>query len=138
MSSPFLERAVETFVLINFAVIGLSHAIAPRAWVEYFQWLHGKGHAGVFAFAFIPLTFGSLVAAFHPVWHGAPLIMTFLGWAQVFKGALYFAFPAFGLKQLGRVTPERAHLFRWAGIAFLILTAVLARHLLPSDAFSRE
>ena len=125
-----MEKSIELFVLINLAVFGLSHLFAPRAWVEYFQWLHGKGHAGVFAFAFIPLTFGSIIAAFHPVWHGVPLIVTLLGWAQVCKGALYFTFPAFGLKQLGRVPLERAHLFRWAGGALLILTGLVGWSLL--------
>lgn len=120
-----MEKSVEWFVLINFAVIGISHLVALRAWGEFFQLLRSKGEAGVLAYAMVPLLFGSIVAAFHPVWHGLPLIVTLLGWAQIFKGALYLTVPAFGLKQLGRVTPERTHHFQWAGGAFLILTAVL-------------
>ncbi len=129
MNSP-LERAVEVFVLINFAVIGISHVVAPRAWGEYFQRLHAKGESGVFDYAFICLSFGSIVAALHPVWRGLPLVVTLFGWAQVTKGALYFVFPGFGLKQLKRVGPETSHLFRWPCAVFIMLAALLGWHLL--------
>jgi len=119
-------------VLIDLGVIGLSHALAPRVWSDWFQRLHAKGTAGVFDYAFICLSFGSMVVSLHPVWRGVPLIVTLIGWSQVAKGALYFALPAFGLKQIGRMTPERAHLFRWPGLALLIITAVLGWHLRSS------
>lgn len=124
-----VERAVEVFFLINFAVIGISHVVAPRAWSDWFQRLHAKGTAGVFDYAFICLSFGSIIAALHPVWQGLPLVVTLIGCSQVGKGALYFTVPGFGLKQIGRMSPERAHLFRWAGGLFLILSGVLAWHL---------
>jgi len=31
-----LERAAEIFAVVNFVVIGLSHLVQPRVWVEYF------------------------------------------------------------------------------------------------------
>ena len=74
-----LERAVEVFVVINLAVIGFSHALAPRAWVDSFQRLHAKGPAGAFDYAFVCLSFGSIVASLHPVWSGLPLIVTLIG-----------------------------------------------------------
>lgn len=125
-----LESAVELFVVINLAVIGLSHAVAPRAWVDWFQRLHAKGPRGAFDYAFVCLSFGSIVASLHSVWSGLPLIVTLIGWAQVGKGALYFAFPTFGLKQIERMTPERSYLLRWAGIAMLALTTGLGWSLL--------
>ena len=123
------ERALEGFVLIQLAVIGLSHFVAPRAWGEFFGWLRGKGEAGVFAVAFLTLWFGSIIVAFHPVWSGLPMVITLLGWAQVIKGALYFTFPRFGLRMLGRVQGDTTHLFRWPGLALLALAAVLAWNL---------
>lgn len=123
--NPSLERAVELFVVINLAVIGLSHAVAPRAWVDWFQRLHVKGPAGVFDYAFVCLSFGSIVASLHSVWRGLPLVVTLIGWAQVGKGAIYFAFPAFGLKQIERMTPTRSYLLRRAGIVMLAITAGL-------------
>ena len=92
--------------------------------------LHAKGKTGVLDYAFISLSFGSIVAAFHLVWPGLPLIVTLIGWAKVTKGASYFAFPGFGLRQLKRVGPTNAHLFRWPGAVFLMLTVLLGWRLL--------
>jgi len=63
-------------------VIGLSHVAQPRAWVEFFVWLRGKGHAGVFVNGFLSLGFGSFIVAFHNVWNGLPVILTLLGWGK--------------------------------------------------------
>ena len=37
-----MERAIEIYAIINLAVIGLSHAIAPRAWVQFFAVLRER------------------------------------------------------------------------------------------------
>ncbi len=118
-----MERAVQIFALVHFTVIGLSHVFAPRAWVGFFVWRRGKGEPGVFAVAFMTLWFGSIIVAFHNVWSGPPMVLTIIGWAQVFKGALYFIFPSFGLKMLGRVSEERAHHFVYGGVALLLVLA---------------
>jgi uncharacterized protein YjeT (DUF2065 family) len=124
-----LQRGIEVLVVINFAVIGVSHVVAARAWGEFFQWLQGKGEAGVFCVAFLSLSFGSMIAAFHPVWSGVPMIVTLLGWAQVVKGALYFTFPRLGLRMLAQVSPEKSWKFRPAGFVALLLTVLLGWHL---------
>ena len=120
-----MEKAVELFALVHFAVMGFSHLIAPRAWVRYFQWLREKGEPGIFVVAFMTLWFGSVIAAFHNVWTGPAAVLTFIGWAQVFKGALYFIFPQVGLKMIGRVTADRAHQFVWGGAVSLAIAAFL-------------
>ena len=125
-----MERAVEIFALVQFTVIGLSHVFAPRAWVRFFVWLRDKGEPGVFVFAFLTLWFGSIIAAFHNVWSGWPAVLTFLGWAQVLKGALYFIFPSFGLKMLGQVSEDRVHHFVIGGVLMLLAVALLGWHLL--------
>ena len=102
-----MERAVEVFALVNFLVIGLSHVLRPRAWVAFFSFLREQGEAGVFANAFLSLTFGSIVVAFHEVWTGLPLILTLVGWAQVLKALVYFTFPALGLRGLDRPREQR-------------------------------
>ena len=124
-----MERAVQVYAVINFVVIGLSHILRPRAWVTFFVLLRERGEAGVFATAFISLAFGSIVVAFHNVWTGLPLVLTLVGWAQVIKALIYFAFPAFGLRKLRIPSEERAHLFVVPGALFLVLAAVLAYHL---------
>jgi hypothetical protein len=79
----------------------------------------------VFATAFMSLVFGSIVVAFHNVWSGLPLVLTLVGWAQVIKALIYFAFPAFGLRKLQIPSEERAQLFVVPGVVFLILAALL-------------
>ena len=123
-----MERAVQIYALINFAVIGISHVLRPRAWVDFFVMLRERGEAGVFATAFLSLVFGSIIVAFHNVWSGIPLLLTLVGWAQVIKALVYFAFPAFGLRKLQIPAPERANLFVIPGLLFLALAALLGYH----------
>lgn len=120
-----MERAVEIFAAVQFAVIGLSHMLQPGAWVEFFVWLRGKGRAGVFVVGFLSLGFGALVVAFHNVWHGWPVVLTIVGWAHVLKAAVYFAAPQVGLRSLGRVSAERAREFVIAGAVMIGLSILL-------------
>ncbi|MFN2563748.1 MAG: hypothetical protein ABR499_01885 [Gemmatimonadaceae bacterium] len=64
------ERAIELYAAVNFLVIGLSHLLQPRAWVDFFVWLRTKGHTGVFLNGMLSLAFGSIIVAFHNVWAG--------------------------------------------------------------------
>lgn len=123
-----VHEAVELFAIIHLTVVGVSHVLAPKAWARFFALLREQGHAGVFVVAFMSLWFGSIVAAFHPVWSGIPAVLTVVGWAQVAKGLLYFTWPAFGLRQLGRVPEERARLFIPGGLLLLGLAALLGYH----------
>jgi hypothetical protein len=124
-----MVRAVEIYAVLNFVVIGLSHVVRPRAWVELFTFLRERGETGVFANAFLSLIFGSIVVAFHNVWTGIPLILTLLGWAQVLKAFVYFVFPAYGLRKMQIPSPERSHLFIAPGVLFLVLAGLLGFHL---------
>ena len=103
-----MEKQIELFAAVNFTVFGLSHIFQPRVWVDFFIWLRSKGRTGVFVNGFLSLGFGSLIAALHPVWHGLPLVLTLIGWAQVLKGIVSFVAPQLALKGLARVSPERA------------------------------
>jgi hypothetical protein len=120
-----VEKATEIFAAVFLLVIGLSHVAQPRAWVEFFVWLRGKGNAGVFVNGFLSLSFGSLIVAFHNVWDGLPVLLTLLGWAQVLKGLVSFVAPQVALWGLARVSTERAWQFVAGGILALALSAVL-------------
>ena len=120
-----MEKATEVFAAVFLMVVGLSHVAPPRAWVEFFVWLHGKGHAGVFVNGFLSLGFGSFIVAFHNVWNGLPVILTLLGWAQVLKGLLSFVAPQVALWGLARVSSERAWQFVVGGALALALSAAL-------------
>ena len=106
-------------------MIGLSHLLQPRAWVEFFIWLRGKGHVGVFVNGFLTLGFGSFIVGFHNVWDGLPIILTLFGWSQVLKGLVNFVAPQLALRGLARISIERAWHFVVAGVFTLVFSAVM-------------
>jgi hypothetical protein len=120
-----VERAIEILAAVQFLVIGLSHILQPRVWVDFFTWLREKGHAGVFVNGFLSLTFGSLIVAFHNVWTGLPTVLTVIGWAQIVKALVSFVMPQWGMRGLQRVSYDRAHEFGAGGVAFLALSALM-------------
>ena len=127
-----MHQSIELFVAIQTLVIAVSHIAQPRAWVDFFVWLRGKGHAGVFVNGFLSLGFGSLIIAFHPVWTGPETVVTLLGWAQVAKGTVAFVLPQVSMRGFERVSMERRHEFLFAGFGLLALSGfcwylVLAR-----------
>lgn len=125
-----MERAVLIFATVQLLVIGLSHLLQPRAWAEFFILLREKGAPGVFAVAFLSLSFGSIIVGFHRVWHGIPLVLTLLGIAQVVKATLYFCFPRYGMKGLQRVSVERAWEFQVASVVLFVLCGLFLYELL--------
>lgn len=116
-----MERATEIFAAVNFVVIGLSHILQPRVWVDFFVMLRAHGRAGVFANGMLSLMVGSIIVAFHNVWSGLAMVLTILGWAQVLKGLLSLTVPAIGLRTLARVSPDRAFEFVGAGVVALMI-----------------
>jgi uncharacterized protein YjeT (DUF2065 family) len=125
-----VERSVETFAVIHFVIVGLSHLLRPRAWVAFFQYLHSLGHPGVFVHGLLSLGFGSVVVAFHNVWTGLPAVLTVVGYIYLFKASLCFLIPETQMKTLGRVAPERAYEMRVPGVVYLVLAMILSFSLL--------
>lgn len=120
-----VQHAVQVFAVIHLGTMGLSHVLAPRAWVEFFLRLRAAGDPGVFVAGAISLLFGSVVAAFHPVWSGPGVVLTLVGWGQVLKGSLYLVFPAIGRRGLARVQPGRERGFVLAGAGLLGVVGVV-------------
>lgn len=121
-----MERSVEILAAVHCAVIGLSHLLQPRAWVEFFVRLRGWGRAGVFCNGFLSLGIGSVIVAFHNVWTGPAAVLTAFGWAQVAKAMVSFVAPQIGLRSLKRVSPDRAWTFVAAGGVLLALGGLFA------------
>jgi len=120
-----MELAVQKLAIVNFLVIGLSHIIQPRAWAQFFIDIREKGATGSFIIAFMHFPFGALIVTFHNVWHGLPMILTFIGYASVLKGLVYFIFPKRGLKSLSRVSLEKSWEFVAGGVLSLGLSGLL-------------
>jgi hypothetical protein len=120
-----MERSVEVLVIILFGVIGLSHLLQPKAWVEFFILLRGKGEAGVFVDGFLNLQVAGIIIGFHNVWTGIPAVLTVVGWCLLFKSLLRFCLPKQGLMMLARISVERCWEFQVAGVGLLVLVGLL-------------
>jgi len=120
-----MELAIQKLAIVNFLVIGLSHIIQPRAWAQFFIDIREKGATGSFIVAFIHFPLGALIIAFHNVWHGLPMILTFIGYGSLLKSLVYFIFPERGLKSLSRVSLEKQWEFVAAGVFSIGLSGLL-------------
>jgi hypothetical protein len=111
-----MEIAIERMTGLAFLAIGLSHLLRPREWWEFFALLRSKGASGAFINGMMTLWFGVVIVGFHGTqWSGWPAIVTFIGWAQVFKGTLHLCFPSIALRSMGMVSEERSGKFALAG-----------------------
>ena len=119
--STVVETGIERLVALAFVITGLSHLTAPRAWAQFFIAMRERGAHGGLLNAYVHMPLGLLIVAFHPVWSGWPLVVTLIGCALTFKGALYFLWPALALRSMAHVSEERADDFRIAGVFALAL-----------------
>lgn len=71
------------------------------------------------------LGFGSIIVAFHNVWHGPGVVLTLIGWAQLLKGVGRFVAPQLALRVMERMVPERSWQFRAGGVIALALSGFL-------------
>lgn len=128
-----MQRGVEVLTVVLCAVMGLSHLLQPRAWVQFFILLRGKGDAGAFIDGFLNLPLGGFIVAFHNVWSGPPAVLTVVGYCLVIKGLIRFCAPKLALRMMGRVSMERSWEFQVAGVFLLVLAGVVGY-----GAFGRE
>ena len=120
-----MERSVEVLAIILFGVFGLSHILQPKAWVEFFILLRGKGEAGAFVDGFLNLPLGGLIIGFHNTWSGIPLVLTLVGWGFLIKGLIRFCAPTQALRIMARVSVERSWEFQLAGAGLVALASLL-------------
>jgi len=120
-----MERSVEIVAIVFFGVIGLSHIVQPRAWVDYFILIRSKREPGAFIDGFLHLPLAALIIGFHNVWSGVPAVLTVLGWAYLIKSTLRFCWPAQGLRMMERVSVERAWELQVAGVVLVLLAGLL-------------
>jgi hypothetical protein len=122
-----MEKSIEIFFIINFAVIGASHFFQPDAWVEFFKIIRSYGRVGAFANGFLSLSFGSIIVSFHWVWGGIiPTIITCIGIAQIIKSFIAFVLPDYSLKSMSRPIAQNPNGYKWVGAIFLILSILSA------------
>lgn len=87
-----MELAVTKLAIICFFVTGVSHVFQPHIWAQFFRYLYSKGEVGSFLNALLHFPLGVVIASFHNVWHGLPIVLTLIGWGLVLKSFVYFVF----------------------------------------------
>lgn len=111
-----MEDSVTMLAFISFFITGVSHIIQPRVWARFFIYLRSLDEVGSFLNALLHFPLGVVIVSFHNVWQGPPIVLTLIGWGLVIKSSVYFFFPRFGMKILGRVSLENSSGFVVAGL----------------------
>ena len=120
-----MDRSVEVLAIIWFGVLGLSHLLRPKAWVEFYILLRGKGEAGAFVDGLLQLPLAGVIIGFHNVWSGIPVVLTLVGWALLIKSLLRFCLPKQGLRMMARMSVERSWEVQVAGAGLVVLAGLL-------------
>ena len=120
-----MERSVEVLAIVLGGILGLSHILQPKAWVDFFILLRSKGQPGAFVDGFLNLPLGGVIVGFHNTWSGIPLVLTLVGWGLLIKSVIRFCAPKLALRMMARVSVERSWEFQVAGTALVALAALL-------------
>jgi len=128
------QRAIDIFAFFNFAIIGLSLLLQPRAWATYFAWMRREGEAGAVIYGLFCVLWGSLIISFHREWTGVLVFLPVFGALQTLEGFVFLAAPATGLHVMALFNETTLGLFRLLGIIALVFAAIIAVILLPVSA----
>jgi threonine/homoserine/homoserine lactone efflux protein len=120
-----ISHPLQAALAISFVVVGLSHILRGPQWQAFFEPMF-RNPGGPFYIAMYTLPIGLLIVVTHNHWTwDLGVIVTVYGWASVFKGSLYFLFPAVPLKLI-TVRMRSVRSFTQAGGILVLLGALLA------------
>jgi uncharacterized protein YjeT (DUF2065 family) len=119
------QRAIETFAILNFAIVGLSLLLQPMAWAKYFTWMRREGEAGAVIYGLFCVLWGSLIVSFHREWQGFLVILPAFGALQLIEGLVFLVAPAFGLRLMAIFNEEHLGLFRMLGLIALAMAVFI-------------
>jgi len=121
-----MEEKIRILSIISFLIMGLSHIIQPKAWIDFFKLLIKQQNSGAFINGFITLPMALLIVSFHNVWTGIPVLLTILGWCLILKATIAFCIPALALQSMKRVEKNNVMEFRIGGVIFILIALLLS------------
>ncbi|MFN2456662.1 MAG: hypothetical protein ABR502_00530 [Chitinophagaceae bacterium] len=62
-----METNILQLAIICYVIIGFSHLLQPKAWINFFKLLIRHNHSGAFINGFITFPLGVLIVVFHNV-----------------------------------------------------------------------
>ena len=119
------HQTVELLAATGLVVTGLSHVLHHRGWSDLFVGWAERGTSGALMNGLLHAAVGAFFVATHPVFGGARSITTWWAALVLAKGLTYLVAPELGLRQMRRLTPERAERLRWIGVPMAALGVVI-------------
>ena len=122
---------ITTFVARSFSVslfvVGLSHAVQPKLWRDFFLLLKRTGVSGIII-AMFTFPIGLMLVVGHNIWvFDVPVIITISGWGMIIKSVTYALIPG----RAERMIPDASDAHRkyaWAGVGIIPLSLLLIWH----------
>src|SRR5262245_20628543 len=115
---------IARFFSLSLLAIGLSHAIQPKPWRDFFILIKGSGVAGIIITMYT-LPVGLLIIAGHNIWvFDVPVIITICGWGMTIKSMTYALIPG----RAERMIPDDSNEHRkdaWAGVGIIPFSLLL-------------
>lgn len=115
------EVIIERIFAPGRLVAGVSHALYPQLWTDFFVELRKTRFAGL-VIAISTLPFGLAVVVMHNRWTwDLSLIVTVMGWAMLFKSVVYFLIPTVANRVISGGVEREYRAFRVTGLIMVIL-----------------
>jgi hypothetical protein len=118
---------VARFFSVSLFVVGLSHAMQPKQWRDFFLLLKQTGVAGIII-AMFTFPVGLMLVVGHNIWvFDVPVIITISGWGMIIKSLTYALIPGRAEKMIPNDSDAHRK-YAWAGAASLPFSLLLIWH----------
>ncbi|MEM9707630.1 MAG: hypothetical protein AAF871_02475 [Pseudomonadota bacterium] len=135
MTSDTAILAVERFLAVPFVLIGLSHVLQPKLWIDFFERLEAQGRSATIWRTFtLELWPAVLIVGFHQDWSWPGVLLTIYGHALLLKISLSLLAPDLGRGSLGLATAWDGMGMQIAGLILVGLGLLCARNVLAQAA----
>ena len=122
---------IERFFSLSFFIVGVSHAVQPKLWRDFFILIKSTGVAGIII-AMYTFPLGLLIVVGHNVWvWDVPVITTICGWGMTIKSLTYVLISG----RAERMIPDDVNAHRKYALGGMVIIPITA--LMIWDAFFR-